>query len=237
MPVECPRGGLGEVDRHGVAQSLLAAGQGEQGLDEPFLVPARDQQAFQYGPQRRRVGVRVRERDLGHGPLQRQRCAQLVRGVGDEPALRGERGLQPVQQFVEGVGQLLELVGGPGHRQPPVEPLRGDVPDGRRHVGERPQDPSGGEPAHQQCGERRHRERDQGVGEQPAQIRDLLGVDRGRLTRQGASAGRRGSGRGPGKGGVFEEDIDESHQQHRGTQEQAAVEQGQPQPSRRSHIR
>ena len=43
-------------------------------------------------------------------PLPRERGAQLVGGAGDEVALGGERGLQPGQQPVEGVGELAELV-------------------------------------------------------------------------------------------------------------------------------
>ena len=41
-----------------------------------------------------------------------QRGAQLVRGVGDEPALGVEGDVEPGQHVVEGVGQLLELVVG-----------------------------------------------------------------------------------------------------------------------------
>lgn len=56
---------------------------------------------------------RVGEVDLQQRAVDRQGRTQLVRGVPDEPLLRGEGPLQPVQHVVEGVGELLELVVGP----------------------------------------------------------------------------------------------------------------------------
>ena len=55
-------------------------------------------------------GVGVGERDVELGADHAQRRAQLVRGVGHEAPLAGERGRQALEHPVEGVGQLLELV-------------------------------------------------------------------------------------------------------------------------------
>jgi hypothetical protein len=44
-----------------------------------------------------------------------------VGGVGDELALGSERGVKPLEQFVEGVGEFLELVLGTVERQALVQ--------------------------------------------------------------------------------------------------------------------
>ena len=77
------------------------------------------------------AAVRLGHRHVQRRPHGRQRGAQLVRGVGDEPALRGERRLQPFQQPVDGVGEVLDLVGRARHGQPLVQVVGGDPP-GRR---------------------------------------------------------------------------------------------------------
>jgi hypothetical protein len=46
-------------------------------------------------------------------------------GVGHEPALAGERGFQPGEHRVEGVGEFLELIGRTGQGQPAVQVLLG----------------------------------------------------------------------------------------------------------------
>jgi hypothetical protein len=53
-------------------------------------------------------------------PQARQRCAQLVRGVGDELALCPQRGLQCGQHRVEALGEPAELVSAAGV-DPPAE--------------------------------------------------------------------------------------------------------------------
>ena len=54
------------------------------------------------------------ERHLDRGPHRGQRAAQLVRGVGREAGDLGVVGRQPVEQVVDGPGQLVELVAGAG---------------------------------------------------------------------------------------------------------------------------
>ena len=83
-------------------------------------------------PSCRVSGERVRPGDghLDQGPVDRQRGAQLVRGVGDEPALAVEGAVQPLQHGVERVGQLLDLVARAGQRDPLVQPAAGAVGPG-----------------------------------------------------------------------------------------------------------
>ena len=58
----------------------------------------------------RRHAVGLGDRDVQPRAHHRQRGAQLVRGVGDEPPLRVKRGLQAFEQFVDRVRQLPELI-------------------------------------------------------------------------------------------------------------------------------
>ena len=92
-------------------------------------------------------GGRVGQGDLEQGALAGQRGPQLVRGVGGEAPLRFEGGLQPREQAVEGVGELLELVVGSVQGQPLVQAAGGDPPGGGRDRVQRAQHPAGQQPA------------------------------------------------------------------------------------------
>ena len=128
--VEDLAGHGGEVDGLLVVETSLAAGQGEEGVDQPLLFPARFEDLLAGGAQRVEGDVRVGERDLEHGPIHGQGGAQLVGGVGDEATLRVERPFQPSEEPVDGVAQLGELVSGPGQGQTLMEVVLGDVPGG-----------------------------------------------------------------------------------------------------------
>ena len=92
------------------------------------------------------VAGRVVAGDLEQRLGDRQRGAQLVGGVGGEPLLLGDVGLQPREHGVEGVGELAELVLTALHPDPVGEgPVRrqaggmGDARQGREHAaGEEP---------------------------------------------------------------------------------------------------
>ena len=58
-------------------------------------------------------GGGVVEDDVDGCTHHRQRRAQFVGGIGDEPPLAVESALEPVEHLVEGLGQLLELVARP----------------------------------------------------------------------------------------------------------------------------
>src|SRR6266545_867785 len=82
-------------------------------------------------------------------------------GVGDEPALAFERGLEPAQHGIERVGQLTQFVTRPAQR---YAGGAGDLVD-------RPQNPAGDEPPGERGQQRGYRERDQGVLQQVRQGR------------------------------------------------------------------
>ena len=107
-----------------------------------------------------RVGVGEGHVDLG--PQHRQRRAQLVAGVGDEPALRVERRLQPVEHRVEARGQLGHLAPGVPQRQTGVERLDRQAARGRRDRVQRAQHAPDQPPRHD--ARRQHDERE---GDQP----------------------------------------------------------------------
>ena len=102
-----------------------------------------------------------------------------MRGVRDEPALGGERVVQPFQHLVEGIRQFLELVPGAGQCQPFPQVLvrrpaggLGDHPDWPQHA-------AGDEPAQRAGGHGHHPEAEQGVQQQAVQCA-LPDADRGR---------------------------------------------------------
>ena len=88
----------------------LAAGQGQQPADEVLAAIDRLRDDARHRPQVGHARVGVGERHVELGPDDGQRPAQLVAGLGDEPALRGERVAEPLEHRVEGVGELAQLV-------------------------------------------------------------------------------------------------------------------------------
>ena len=144
------QGGAGDVRQvQGLALAGVgfAAGQGEQRLDEAFLLGVGGEQFLADSPPGAGGARRVGEGDLEQGAFPRQRGAQLVRGVGGETPLGVERGLQPREQAVEGVGEFLELVVGSVQGQPLVQAAGGDPPGGGGDRAQRAQHPAGDDPA------------------------------------------------------------------------------------------
>ena len=116
----------------------------------------------------RRPG-RLGQRHVDGGAHDGQRRAELVRGVGDELPLGGERAVQPVQHVIEGVGQFLELVPRAGQRQPLPQVLVRGAAGGLGDRPDRPQHPAGDEPAQAARGHGHHAEAEQGVEQQAVQ--------------------------------------------------------------------
>ena len=56
------------------------------------------------------VAARIAARHLEQGPRDRERRAQFVRSVGGEPLLAGDVRLQPREEVVDGIGEILQLV-------------------------------------------------------------------------------------------------------------------------------
>ena len=104
---------VAQVESFLPVETALAAGQGEQRLDEPLLLIPCGQHPLAGAPQGRDGGLRVGQRHLRHGALPRQRGAQFVRGVGDELALGAERRFQAAEQAVEGSPSSLSSSSGP----------------------------------------------------------------------------------------------------------------------------
>ena len=102
----------GEVDGLTAVEAALAAGEREERFDQAFLLLADGEELLARVPVGVDAGVRVAERELEQGALERERGAQLVRGVGDELSLRLEGGLEAGEQSVDGAAELLELVVG-----------------------------------------------------------------------------------------------------------------------------
>ena len=81
-------GSGGEVDGLPSQMSVLAPGEGEQRLEQPFLPPAGGDDPLTHLPQGGRVCVGVSERGLRKRDLEGELAAQLVSGVGHETPFR-----------------------------------------------------------------------------------------------------------------------------------------------------
>jgi hypothetical protein len=110
-----------------------------------------------------------------------------VGGVGDEVALRAERGLQPGEQVVEGVGEVAELVAPRRQAEAPVKVRRRDLPRGGGDHPQGPQEPPGDPPAEQERDDEQQHEREE-RGEQDVAHHRVRGV--GPRRRDGCSGGR-----------------------------------------------
>ncbi|GIH02703.1 hypothetical protein Rhe02_07700 [Rhizocola hellebori] len=115
----------------------------------PTLV-ADHQEPLEVRPERLEAGGRVDQWLLEQRPFHRQRRAHLVGGIGDEPLLRVQRGLQPSEQVVDGVGQVLQLVAAAGQGQPLVHVAIGDLAQASGHRQHRTQHAAGDQPTEKQ---------------------------------------------------------------------------------------
>jgi hypothetical protein len=175
--VEDLAGELVEQQRFVLLDAALAARERQQRADRALLLLADREHPLTGGAQRSGGGVWIGQADLEDRALQRQRRAQLVRGVGDELALRGERGLEPLEQLVEGVAELAQLVVGPVEREALVQVGRGELSRrGRDHL-QRTQHTPGEQPAERHRGDRHDR---QGEDRPDEQLMQVAAVDVGR---------------------------------------------------------
>jgi hypothetical protein len=157
-------GGHGQVHRLAGPELALAAGQGEQALDQALAALVGLQHPPGHGPQLVGGGVRVGQGHVDLGAGDGQGGAQLVGGVGHEPALGLEGGVQAPQHLVEGVGQLLELVLRALEVQALVQGAALQPPGRGRDGGQGPQDPPGHQPAEPDRDQRHHRQGGPGLG-------------------------------------------------------------------------
>ena len=250
----------GEIDGLTAVDTALAAGEREERVDQLLLLFADGEQLLARVPVGVDARVRVAQRELEQRSLERERRAQLVRGVGDELSLRVEGGLEPGEQAVDGVAEPFELVVRPLQGEPAMEVAGGDVPRG---VGDRPHRAKRAAGDHPAEPEREHGhqcERERGVDEQLVQRGvglpfrcgecDLAGPEERRLRVRCPGLGRRQRARDAGgldgdhalPPGADEEAsgvlvIDENEgdrKQRRGRQrEEPAVHEREPKPDRR----
>ena len=131
---------FGEVDRSGV--------DGVEAVDEVAI-----------------AAVRILAGHVEQRLRDRQRGAQLVGRVGGESLLFGDVCLEPREEAVDGVGEILQLVAGPREREALVQVPLGDLPRGRRHRAQRAQDTAGDQPAERDRDRGHDRQRDPGLDE------------------------------------------------------------------------
>ena len=157
---------------------------------EPALVEARDQEQIfgQLGqpidlfPGRANGGAQILGRALGAvgqlelGSEDRERCAQLVAGVGDEYAFALQAGLEPIQHQVEGLAQIVDLVLGTRQGEPLAASLHGDLLRPAPHRLDRRQGPPREEVAEPGSHDDRQRRSDQeGAGEPGERLVAVVG--------------------------------------------------------------
>ena len=169
-----------EVEGFVPVEAALAACEGEECIGQLFLLLAEGEQPFGGGAEGvdRRVGVG--EVRFEQRPLERERGAQLVGGVGDEAALGSEGGLEPVEQLVEGAGELAQLVVGAAEGEPLVQAAGGDRTGALVEEPKWPKDASRGQPAEADRGGGHQGERDPRVEYQLVQVMVVLARDRAR---------------------------------------------------------
>ena len=156
----------GEVEGVPAGDAALAGGQGEQCLDEPFLVSAECEGFLAGRAQGVDVGVGVGEGDFEEGSQASEGGAQLVGGVGDEVPLSVEGGFEAAEQVVEDVAQLGQLVGGLAEVEALVEVPGGDGLGGGGDGPQRPEEAAGDEPAGREGDGDEDDERDGGADEE-----------------------------------------------------------------------
>ncbi len=205
QPVGVPghRGGpgAGQPDRDpgvGVPADLLAHQGGQVHLARraapgvPLVQPGQRQQVLGQAGQPERVrehvagglppvlAVRVVQRHLQLSPDAGDRAAQLVRGVGDQPALAFLGRAEPAEHVVQGQGQVAYLVAGLGHREGLWPAGPGDVLGAAAQFGDRPEGGPRDQPARPGQQEQQQRGADQQRPGQRGQALTHLAVgDRG----------------------------------------------------------
>ena len=107
------RSDRGEVDGLTAVDPALAAREHEQRLDQAFLLLADGKQLLARVPVGLDAGVRIAQRELEQGALERERRAQLVRRVGDELPLRIEGRLEAAEQSIDRLTKLPSSSSGP----------------------------------------------------------------------------------------------------------------------------
>jgi hypothetical protein len=155
--------------------------------------------------------------------------------IGDEALLGAEGGLEPGEEAVDGVGEILQLVARPREGEALVQVALRDLARRRRHRPQRSQDPARDQPAE---GDRDHghdRERDPGPDEQLVEIFGVDVFEFGEfrfddMAKMGGEVDRFvGRDDQVDPGGAAEEEVGDREERRPRDEEQAAVEEGQAQ--------
>ena len=83
--------------------------------------------------------MRIVECDFDEGAVDREGCAQLVGGVGDESSLAVEGAVKPFEHGVECVSEVFDLIVGPDEGDALVQAAVGNPPGGRGNLLQRTQ--------------------------------------------------------------------------------------------------
>jgi hypothetical protein len=159
----------GQVGLLADGEPALVAGEEEQRADEALGVIDRGADVRRHAAQVAGRAVRVSQHDVDRRAHDRQRGAQFVRGVGDEPLLAFERGLEPAEHLVERLGQFAQLVAGTCRCDPRRQVAFGGGARGIRDLVHRAQRPPGEDPAEDRGEGEDHGQRDQRVLQQVRQ--------------------------------------------------------------------
>ena len=100
-----------------VELAVLGAGEREEALQQPVGVVEIHAQLRVQLTSLSRHAAGLRDRDVEGGAHHRQRGAQIMRGVCDEPSLRVKRRLQAIQQPVDRIGEQAQLIARTSHRE------------------------------------------------------------------------------------------------------------------------
>jgi hypothetical protein len=145
--VEDVFGNRGQVGLLADGEPALVAREEEQRADEVLGVIDRGADVRRHAAQVGLRAVRVVQHDVDGGAHDRERGAQFVGGVGDEPLLALERGLEPAEHRVERLGQLPQFVAGTCRRDPRRQVVFRRGAGGLRDQVHRAQCPPGEDPA------------------------------------------------------------------------------------------
>lgn len=151
--------------------AALAAGQGEERIDELSLLLAGVDGLLAGGPERAEGDGGAGQGYLEEGLAQHERGPQFVRGVGDEAPLGAEGRFEAGEEPVDGVAEALQLVVGAGEREALVQVALGDLTGGGGHDPERSEDSARDEPAEQ------HGHADHGDQDDARADEELAGVE------------------------------------------------------------
>ena len=171
---EHPGGHVRQVERFAVTEPSFASRKREERCDESLLLLVRREGALAGCAPPTRCLVGIEQSRLQQCVLQRQWCPQLVRRVGDELPLRLEGPVEPCDQCIERVPELLQFVVGPRQRQALMQVVCGDVASRRRDGPQRTQRSAGHQPTEPDRHDRHDGQRDQRLHEQLMRVTCVL---------------------------------------------------------------